>query len=541
MSLHEVAMLPRSKQLPDGSYMIPCPVPGHGKGNGDKNPSCHVWHDAEKDRMAATCFSGCDPEHVREALEHLGAWDKKVKPLPGEDRQEWTIYTPDGHEIVKHIRFRQKDGAKTFRWSSKGVKPAGMLYRVEQLRKNPEAAVVICEGEKAADAVQKATEKGIALGTVTGASGCPTEDILKHLEGRHVVLWPDNDDIGRQHMTRLAKRLQNVAAVLRVVAYPEGTPEKADAADMDVEQRRELLNAAKPYSPAAEVERPSIISVFADVEREVFRTLDEYASGTRSDVVSTGLRCLDGPLIGGWQRGAMSLVAAPSGAGKTTLCIHFAAAVLPAPVLMVAPEMTVASLARREILRRAGASMHDYRKQPKAQERTIAAAMELSQLPLYFVDKLEPSMEEIRAAAEWVKEKHGDLPLVLLDYAQFLVPMEEQKRYLALAMYAQFSIELAQTLKTAVVLTSQVNVNKDTKEYTLRESAMLNHKAHLELHFYANRDKRNPDADIVDCHFWLEKQRDGPSKIKIEGIRWEPARYTVTELGLTVQREIGSV
>jgi len=539
VSVQEVLMLPRAKQLPDGSAMIPCPVPGHGKGQGDKNPSCHVWYDIEKERMAAACFSGCDPELVREALEHLGVWDNPKKGeggAPG-DRQEWTIYNADGQEIVKHIRFKQKDGTKTFRWGTRGVKPASMLYGIEKLRKDPKAGIVICEGEKAADAAQAAMEKGIALGTVTGASGCPDDQILSKLEGRHVVLWPDNDDIGRQHMTRVAKRLQGVAAALRVVAYPEDAPEKADAADFENDQRLELIKAAKPYDPGQQIERPEVLAVFTDVEREVFRTLDEYASGTRSDVVTTGIRRLDGPLIGGWQRGAMSVLAAPSGAGKTTLCIHFAAAVLPAPVLLVAPEMTVASLARREILRRSGASMHDYRKKPNAQKRTIEAAMELTKLPLYFMEKLEPNEEDIRVSAEWIKDHHGDLPLVLLDYAQFLVPMEEQKRYLALARYAQFSIELAQTLNTAVVLTSQVNVNKDTKEYTLRESAMLNHKAHLELHFYANRDKRNPDADTVDCHFWLEKQRDGPCKIKIDGIRWEPARYSISELGLTDQRQ----
>ena len=43
-----------------------CPVPGHGQGRGDKNPSLDV--DEAEDKLLIDCKAGCSPERVVEAI-----------------------------------------------------------------------------------------------------------------------------------------------------------------------------------------------------------------------------------------------------------------------------------------------------------------------------------------------------------------------------------------------------------------------------------------------------------------------------------------
>jgi DNA-binding MarR family transcriptional regulator/5S rRNA maturation endonuclease (ribonuclease M5) len=100
------------------------------------------------------------------------------------------------------------------------------LYGIERL--DARAVVVVCEGEKAATALQ---DFGIpAVGTVTGAAATPGRAALAELTGRTVILWPDADEVGRAHMDRVAAGLAGIAADVRRIARADA-PDHADAAD----------------------------------------------------------------------------------------------------------------------------------------------------------------------------------------------------------------------------------------------------------------------------------------------------------------------
>lgn len=100
------------------------------------------------------------------------------------------------------------------------------LYGIHLLDKRP--TVVITEGEKAA---QSLIDRGIpAVGTVTGASATPGRKALAELTGRYVILWPDNDDVGRAHMDRVGGTLAEIGVLTYLVLWPDA-PEHGDAAD----------------------------------------------------------------------------------------------------------------------------------------------------------------------------------------------------------------------------------------------------------------------------------------------------------------------
>ena len=166
---------------------------------------------------------------------------------------------------VAAVHCREDDGPEGKRlWWEQADGTAGLegaplvdlpLYRTERLG-DWSGLVVVTEGEKAADALVAA---GIpALGTVTGAASCPRRQPLAELTGRRVILWPDHDDVGHGHMTRLGAGLDGIAAAVHLVDWSEA-PEHGDAADYlfagrSAAELHEMAEAVAgggdPYAPA---------------------------------------------------------------------------------------------------------------------------------------------------------------------------------------------------------------------------------------------------------------------------------------------------
>ncbi len=160
--------------------------------------------------------------------------------------------TADGSPHGRVYRTNMRNGTKTFRqwkaapetrlgWTPGGFDP--ILYRLPLLAANPDRPVLIVEGEKAVEALEKldgwnslvTTFPGGAAGfkAKTGEFGPKSPALttdLAVLEGRRVTLWPDNDPGGKAAMAALGMRLKAVSDP-RLVTLPKGTPPKWDAAD----------------------------------------------------------------------------------------------------------------------------------------------------------------------------------------------------------------------------------------------------------------------------------------------------------------------
>jgi putative DNA primase/helicase len=166
---------------------------------------------------------------------------------------------PDG----KRMAWRQPDGTPSLNGTSTASLP---LYGAHLLDTWPQSTpVVICEGEKSADAL---VALGIpAVATVTGAAVTPNAAVLADLSARTCLLWADNDPPGRQHMERIAEVLEDIA-VVGWVDWPEA-PEKGDAADYvaaghRVDEVRALLATAHAL-PAAMASVPTQSIASAEV------------------------------------------------------------------------------------------------------------------------------------------------------------------------------------------------------------------------------------------------------------------------------------
>lgn len=229
-----------------------CPVRTHGKGRGDVEPSLSV-SEGDDGRVLVKCHAGCSYADVMAALSHgNGHGNGKAGQV-----RSWEIRGPSGEVVAVHHRRDKPDGEKrkSVWWTrpdgSKGLdgmKTADLpLYGSEKAREFPDdLPVVVVEGEKAADALAGLWPPTVA--TVTGASGTPGADALEVLRGRQVILWPDADGPGKEHMRRVGERLRYVAQEVRVFKW-EDAPPGGDAADHSAiqsrrrEEVRELVSA----------------------------------------------------------------------------------------------------------------------------------------------------------------------------------------------------------------------------------------------------------------------------------------------------------
>ena len=75
------ALLGNARRYKRG-WLASCPVPGHGSGNGDTNPSLAIT-DGEGGKILLKCFGGCEQADVFESVKPLlGAGQLGLNSLP---------------------------------------------------------------------------------------------------------------------------------------------------------------------------------------------------------------------------------------------------------------------------------------------------------------------------------------------------------------------------------------------------------------------------------------------------------------------------
>jgi len=131
----------------------------------------------------------------------------------------------------KAFRQRRPNGKGDWIWSLEGV--CRVPYRLPELLRYPDATIFVCEGEKDADRVA-------SLGhcATTVACGKWTDDCVKALAGRDVVILQDNDTPGAKKALTAAQALHGTAKSVRIILLPD-LPERGDVSDwLDAEPQR---------------------------------------------------------------------------------------------------------------------------------------------------------------------------------------------------------------------------------------------------------------------------------------------------------------
>ena len=161
----------------------------------------------------------------------------------GKPSHVWTYHTADGRPWFYVCRYESLDGKHILprswdgdSWRWKGLPAPRPLYNLHSLTENAAAPVLITEGEKAADAASSLFTGAVTTTTPNGAKA-PDKCDLAPLQGRRVLIWPDNDEAGAQYAERVATLAWEAGAdsvaILDLHKLPgPPLPEKGDAADI---------------------------------------------------------------------------------------------------------------------------------------------------------------------------------------------------------------------------------------------------------------------------------------------------------------------
>ena len=117
--------------------------------------------------------------------------------------------------------------------------------------------VLLCEGEKTADAAAALLGPPWSTAATMNGAQSPHNTDWTPLAGRHVVIWPDNDEPGRAYARAAAALALKAGAVhVRIVDVPDVFPEGWDLADaipenLDIDPAY-LIATAPQFDPDAE-------------------------------------------------------------------------------------------------------------------------------------------------------------------------------------------------------------------------------------------------------------------------------------------------
>ncbi|MBT9234310.1 DUF927 domain-containing protein [Pseudomonas sp. MG-2] len=109
---------------------------------------------------------------------------------------------------------RGAQGPAQWRWQ--GLAGPRPLLRLDELGQKPDAPVILCEGEKAADAAQVLLPSHVATCWPNGSNSWHKADFTP-LQGRKVLLWPDNDVSGAKCMQAIATKLAEIGCVVQTI------------------------------------------------------------------------------------------------------------------------------------------------------------------------------------------------------------------------------------------------------------------------------------------------------------------------------------
>lgn len=237
MSAQQIATtLGNAKKVGNG-YLASCPVPHHGQGNGDKNPSLSVT-DGEDGNVLFKCHGGCDQHEVFNTIKDMGLLPelpprpeylsnvRPIMPAIPVLEHEW-VYT-DENEMPLFVKQRYKTfdakgkTYKTLRILADGTR-VGKLgdcrivpYRLPELLQavTNGKVVYIAEGEKAVDAL---CSLGVTATTSHAGAGGWNQDLNQYFSGANVVVVPDNDVAGWSYAAKIVESLLPVVKTIRVL------------------------------------------------------------------------------------------------------------------------------------------------------------------------------------------------------------------------------------------------------------------------------------------------------------------------------------
>lgn len=234
MQAEQIAKQLGNAKKANGQWVASCPVPGHGKGNGDKNPSLSISIN-DDGKPLFHCHGGCTQEDVFNTIKDMRLLPEleerpdplaNIKPLPSiKFDQEWEYQDEDRTTVFVKQRMKIGESGKTYRLYK--IDPDGrrhptlgdariVPYKLPELldAKTAGRIIYVVEGEKAADALASI---GVTATTAHTGAGSWPDAITEYFAGANVVILPDNDLPGWRYAQKAVDAIWPIAKNVKVV------------------------------------------------------------------------------------------------------------------------------------------------------------------------------------------------------------------------------------------------------------------------------------------------------------------------------------
>jgi hypothetical protein len=136
--------------------------------------------------------------------------------------QKWQYFDEDGTLLFEVLKTDPKSFVQrspsdngSWQWSLKDVRQ--VVYRLPELLRSKDS-IFITEGEKDADRLVK---EGLVATTSPGGAGSWKDDYNEWFKDRDVIIFQDNDDVGRKHANQVANSTNELANSVKVVQLPD--------------------------------------------------------------------------------------------------------------------------------------------------------------------------------------------------------------------------------------------------------------------------------------------------------------------------------
>ena len=372
----------------------------------------------------------------------------------------------------------------------------------------------------------------------------------KPIDNVQIGTWLKDRERLRQigGMAYLTELLTAAPAVGNVIAYATTVHEKWRARSLilacqkfaaegyvDYGSLQEFLNRAETeISAIARAKESSTVELFSSVLR---RTYGKIAESQRRDGIAgipTGITGYD-KLTSGLHDGDLTIVAARSGVGKTSLCMNWVCNIAMSRrnngAAVFSLEMPREQLAQRILcsesrvdvskLRNAGLLMSDWKKLTKTASYMGRAPIWIDDFPTLSVLELRAKVKRIQSDFDR-KDADGNvtqrLGLVVVDYLQLMKGSQKVKsREQEVASISRDLKALAKELSVPIVALSQLNravesrTDKRPQMSDLRESGAIEQDADNVVFIYRDEYYNKDSTERNVAELIVAKQRNGPT------------------------------
>jgi len=293
----------------------------------------------------------------------------------------------------------------------------------------------------------------------------------------------------------------------RKVKVRKAIQEAAEITDIDA--------AIAHIVDAGEIEQESEYRDMTDILTPIRQAIETRSMGKTAayNCIPTGFHSLD-QIIGGLEKGYLTIIAGRASMGKSSLAFNIAAnASMSHNVCINSLEMDNASVSYRLLSTITKLDLQMLRlgriESKQSWSKLASATLDIAKMNLYLDTNPRRSVANITACAKRHQRIHG-LDMLMIDYIGLMdVENMRDQRYRQIGEITRKLKQLAMELKISVVLLSQLNREAEGREPNMshmRESGDIEQNADVVLFPY-----RPGEEDANGPRIIIGKNRNGPT------------------------------